>query len=254
MNTAVLPFCAPAGRTRPADRAPSSRRARRTARRKQDIRLDRERARDRDALAHAAGERMRIVVLVAPQAEPLEPAARDRLRLACARRRGFRGRAARWRARCATASGGRSGTRCRSCRGRTRNRGTGRARSTATVPVVGSIRPAIRLNMVDLPQPVLPSTATISPCAIVERQPLDRDEVAAAVGAAEHLGDVVERMTGFAIGRPLTSPARRPRGSAAPRFSIATIVCCTTSTNSTSCKVQAMAPAMSNNCCWRSSW
>src|SRR5260370_778609 len=36
---------------------------------------------------------------------------------------------------------------------------------TATSPAVGSINPAIRLNMVDLPQPVLPSTATISPAA-----------------------------------------------------------------------------------------
>src|SRR3954453_23312363 len=36
---------------------------------------------------------------------------------------------------------------------------------TATSPEVGSIRPATRLNMVDLPQPVLPSTATISPGA-----------------------------------------------------------------------------------------
>src|SRR6476659_9488202 len=36
---------------------------------------------------------------------------------------------------------------------------------TATSPEVGSIRPATRVNMVDLPQPVLPSTATISPGA-----------------------------------------------------------------------------------------
>src|SRR5260370_1188315 len=27
-----------------------------------------------------------------------------------------------------------------------------------------------------------------------------------------------------------------------------------TSTNRPSCRVQAMAPAMSTNCCWRSSW
>src|SRR5262245_29037526 len=36
---------------------------------------------------------------------------------------------------------------------------------TATSPDVGSIKPATRLNIVDLPQPVLPSTATISPRA-----------------------------------------------------------------------------------------
>src|SRR5262249_23721082 len=36
---------------------------------------------------------------------------------------------------------------------------------TVTSPEEGSIRPAIRLNMGDLPQPVLPSTATISPGA-----------------------------------------------------------------------------------------
>src|SRR5438309_5966142 len=36
---------------------------------------------------------------------------------------------------------------------------------TSTAPDVGSISPAIRLNIVDLPQPVLPSTATISPGA-----------------------------------------------------------------------------------------
>src|SRR5487761_1967293 len=33
-------------------------------------------------------------------------------------------------------------------------------------PELGSISPATMLNMVDLPQPVLPSTATISPLAI----------------------------------------------------------------------------------------
>ena len=46
--------------------------------------------------------------------------------------------------------------------------------------------------MVDLPQPVLPSTATISPVRDVEQQPVDREEVAATVGAAEHLADVAK--------------------------------------------------------------
>ena len=45
----------------------------------QDVRLDGERPGDRDALAHAAGERVRIVVLVAGQPEPRQPAARQRL-------------------------------------------------------------------------------------------------------------------------------------------------------------------------------
>ena len=51
--------------------------------------------------------------------------------------------------------------------------------------------------MVDLPQPVLPSTATISPFAISNDSRSTAVQVA-AVGTAEHLGDVVEAMSGSA--------------------------------------------------------
>ncbi len=47
----------------------------------QNFRIDREGARDRHALAHAARERVRIVVLVAGEAEPRQPAPRGLLRL-----------------------------------------------------------------------------------------------------------------------------------------------------------------------------
>src|SRR5262249_12996649 len=47
----------------------------------EDFRVDRKRTRDRDPLTHAAGQCVRIVVLVAGKAEPLEPPSRGVLGL-----------------------------------------------------------------------------------------------------------------------------------------------------------------------------
>ena len=81
MNTAVLPVCL-TSRTNSARRSRAGHLVERGERlvAQQDIRLDREGARDRDALAHAAGQRVRIIVLVAGEAEPREPAPRQCLR------------------------------------------------------------------------------------------------------------------------------------------------------------------------------
>ena len=91
MNTAVLPFCR-TSRTNSArrSRAVISSSEENGSSHSSSSRLDRERARDRDALAHAAGERMRIVVLVAGEPEPRQPAPRHLLRLLADRCRGFR--------------------------------------------------------------------------------------------------------------------------------------------------------------------
>src|SRR5215470_10406013 len=68
MNMAVLLLC----RTR---RTNSVRRSRAVIElvAQQDFRIDRKRTRDRHSLTHAARQRVRIVILVAGKAEPLEP-------------------------------------------------------------------------------------------------------------------------------------------------------------------------------------
>ena len=108
----------PAGRTRREGRAPSSRRATRTARRTAECPArPRRPARSRRAGAcrrtARADSRSRDRTGRAAPASAAPPR-----RLRCAWRRGFPVPARRCRARCATASAGRSGTRCRSCRGR----------------------------------------------------------------------------------------------------------------------------------------
>ena len=123
--------------------------------------IDRERAREVDALAHAAGELARIVVLEALEADQLQAGR------ACAaarpRRRGRRppGRSWRCRARCATAAGCRSGTRSR---GR-RPAGSPACRRSATRPAVAVSSPATMRRNVVLPQPLGPTSEMNSPGA-----------------------------------------------------------------------------------------
>ena len=88
----------------------------------QDIGVGRKGARDRDALPHAAGQRMRIVVLVPAQAE------RGRASACAVARRLLGGHIEHLEpeldilhAPCATAAAGRPGTRSRSCRGTNRS-------------------------------------------------------------------------------------------------------------------------------------
>ena len=132
---------------------------------------------------------MRIVVLVAPQAEPLEPAPRHRIGLA---RLGVEDFQPEHTLSIAVRHGiSRSFWNTMPILPRKKlNSRNGSWPVTATLPLVGSIRPASRLNMVDLPHPVLPRTATISPCAIVKREPVDRHEGRRSVRPGKHLGDL----------------------------------------------------------------
>ena len=198
---------------------------------------------------------MRIVVLVAAQGRAASSqSCAISPPLGGARRRASPARARHWRSRCATAAAGRSGTRSRSCREERRSRGTDRARCTRTVPLVGSIRPAIRLKMVDLPHPVLPSSATISPRAISRTSPSTaRNGAACRLARRNTLVTSSNRMTGFGASLAAHMRALRHRAIAERGVSISAMVRCTISTKSTSCRVQASAPAMSNNCCCCSS-
>jgi hypothetical protein len=158
---AVLPFCRTRRTNSLPDRAPSSHRARRTARRTAAT-AARPRTRARQALAHAAGERMRIVVLMSREPEPLQPASpppappgvgvgdfRPSSTFASA----------------APGIGGRPETRCRSFRERLEV-------AERVVAAHGDLagrqldRPATRLNMVDLPQPVLPAPRRSRPARL----------------------------------------------------------------------------------------
>ena len=131
----------------------------------QDLRIHRERARDRDALAHAAGERVRIGVLVAFQAQAFEPLARDAQPLALrdvveleaigdVLDRGAPGQQA-------VALEDDRDLAAEPVEVAKRIA----AVDLAPCPHVGSISPVRRLNIVDLPQPVLPTTAISSPRA-----------------------------------------------------------------------------------------
>ena len=117
-----------------------------------------ERAHDRHALLHAAGELPRIAVLEAAETDQREEIERHRsvrARPSAARRPA----AARCRARCARGTAPATGRR-RRCRGAARRSGC-RARSPR--PPSGGSRPARILSSVDLPQPDGPTTATNSP-------------------------------------------------------------------------------------------
>src|ERR1041385_6303958 len=80
---------------------------------------------------------------------------------------------------------------------------------TCTVPLVASISPDNRLNMVDLPQPVLPSTATISPFSIVNDSPSTAVKVPTPSGRGNCLVTSRKRMNGSA------TTSRRPFGNSA---------------------------------------
>ncbi len=63
---------------------------------------------------------------------------------------------------------------------------------TDTRPDDGCSNPEMRLNVVDLPQPVLPRIATSSPRPMREAQIADRVERRAAIGARKRLVDALE--------------------------------------------------------------
>src|SRR5579864_8615249 len=85
---------------------------------------------------------------------------------------------------------------------------------TRASPELGSIRPATMLNIVDLPQPVLPSTATISPLAISNDNLSTATKSPRPSGRRNVLLTFVKRITGSGIGshRPLghRAIAQRP--------------------------------------------
>ena len=216
-------------------------------------RIDGERPGDGDALAHAAGERVRVVVLVAGEAELGEP---------------LRARS--------PASGLRSAPRM------------SRPSSTLSMAVRQGISRSPWKTM-----PILPRSAAKSPngsmpvdgdaprgrlgqagdqvedgrlaaaglaehgddlaARHLEREPVDGRERAGAVGPLERLGHVLEG-DGNGIGRRRHQIARSDFGrQRSAHCSIAVMTPWNTRTKTTSCSVQAMAPAMSNSCCWRSS-
>src|SRR5664279_3502495 len=78
--------------------------------------------------------------------------------------------------------------------------------TTRASPALGSISPATMLNIVDLPQPVLPSTATISPLAISNDSLSTATKSPRPSGRRNTLLTSVKRMTGslaIMLHRPL---------------------------------------------------
>ena len=67
---------------------------------------------------------------------------------------------------------------------------------TRASPDVGSISPATMLNIVDLPQPVLPSTATISPLPISNESLSTATKSPRPSGRRNVLLTSLKRMTG----------------------------------------------------------
>ena len=122
----------------------------------QEPRPAEQRARDRDALAHAAGELVREAVLPAFEADQLQQLARRRrLGRQRARRRRPRAAARRSAAPCARAAARHPGTRSRA---RARCRAScGDMPKHRISPLVGAIRSATTRSRVDLPQPDGPS-------------------------------------------------------------------------------------------------
>src|SRR4029077_16601955 len=82
---------------------------------------------------------------------------------------------------------------------------------TATSPDVGSIKPATRLNMVDLPQPVLPSTATISPGATSNESLSTASRSPRPLARWNTLLTSRNRMTGSGMCSPFRSRVRSDR-------------------------------------------
>ncbi len=120
----------------------------------------RERAGQRDALAHAAGELVRALVALARRAGPATSSSSAR----CRRSR---------RPRPASCSGSSTLRRAVShgSSAASWNMNDGRAVPSDTSPAVGSSSPATRLSSVDLPQPDAPSRQTNSPGSTCRSMP-----------------------------------------------------------------------------------
>ena len=160
-----------------------------------------ERAGQRDALAHAAGQLVRP--LVAEAAEVHE-------RRAARRRAARRSRLAARRAACSASS---TLPRDREPREQRRllEHQRGAAARPSTVPAVGVSSPATRLSSVLLPQPEAPSRQTNSPRRDVERDAVERERRASRRGRRPwrrrrwrrpvRRGDAGDRRWSLAIGR-----------------------------------------------------
>ena len=136
----------------------------------QDIGIDGKGAGNRYALAHAAGQCVRVIILMSAEAQPLQPSSRCRLPILshqssriCRPRQDVIERATPGHQPIVLEYD------TDLCRGRMQIQvRTGHRHTTAAVPDVSSVMPATMLNIVNLPQPVAcPRTATITPVAIV---------------------------------------------------------------------------------------
>ncbi len=128
----------------------------------QQLRLGDQRAGDRDAHLHAAGQFARIARAKSRKADAGQRIARRAWRRARRRRPRDRAAAAHWRRRRPTASESAPGTRSRCC---------ARPARQATEPADGALRPAMMRSAVDLPQPEGPSSETNSPSRTSRSKP-----------------------------------------------------------------------------------
>ena len=135
-----------------------------------------ERARDRDALLHAAGELVGVPVGEVAEADQLDQLARARPASGACRRRAARAAARCSRAPCARAAGRPAGRRCRSP-GRAGPGGRS-CRTPRPCPALGASRSAMRRSSVDLPQPLGPISETNSPAATSQGDVLERGDAA----------------------------------------------------------------------------
>ncbi len=143
----------------------------------QHLGFHRQRPGDADALLHAAGDFVRVLVRGMRQADQFDGRLGAGLELGlaflgCRKRARRPGRCS--RSRSARAAGCGSG-RPPHAPGRGRRF---RGRRSSSTPVVGLVRPAIRLSSVDLPQPEWPISAMNSPWAMLQVDVAQGDELA----------------------------------------------------------------------------
>ena len=153
----------------------------------QDLRLRHQRARDRDAHLHAAGELARIGLLEALEADQRQHLGGARLRLALADARERQRQHHVASARSPTASGSGPGTRSRDRAAARRSPHAARSASRSCRRSARP-RPAMMRSSVDLPQPEGPSRLTNSPSREIEIDAADGERA-----VRELLGDVADR-------------------------------------------------------------
>ena len=146
----------------------------------QQPRLLGERAGDRDALLHAAGELVGVAVDELGEADELGELGDARGARRPCRRRAARAAARCCRRRCATAAGPPAGRRCRSP-GRRAPCAAGLPKISSS-PVVAVSRSAMRRSSVDLPHPDGPMSETNSPAATSRSTPVSATTSPSLVG------------------------------------------------------------------------